>query len=305
MFTDNSPVNETLEFLMFVKALHNIGVDCYYEIHKTQRLIHGTTVDQFFKLGYNLPFLKKAQRFQMRTKVDLIIVQEIRGDLPKLEYALLSKTWFVFRKMPPNFNNNYKLATYFMNTDDRFYKTKNYNQYFRDKIMLSVGFGFDKEILSNKKGHRKKNLILFDDISINDPKANDMVRSFENIGWKVDITRKHRLNTFTAITKYEEAKVLFIGNRIDPKYMVLYAMAKGVLIIKIGKTKFMHLNDVNCVICDNIEEGYNHLIKFYNNPQNYQHYVDSGHQYFSITQDIYKNTKQILESLCSQTYMSS
>jgi hypothetical protein len=75
------------------------------------------------------------------------------------------------------------------------------------------------------------------------------------------------------------------------------------LIIKIGKGSVNHLNKYNCITCKSLEDAYLVMIRYNNDNSIYDDKIQNGYQYFSITQNIDKNAKHIIDSVCRFMYL--
>lgn len=299
VFTDTRATNEVFEFVMLINAFHRQGVICTYEDPSKEQV-------PFAKFKYPLnegiirrPFTKNWEYN------DFIIIQKVYKDRPKWNVSQAwRKAWFVIKKLDKaNARDKYLKAKMFLTDNPKVLDSSIYKEKFYDKFAFFVSFGFDAKVLTTKRPKQKKNMMLLDNASF----GYDSLRyfnNFSNVGWDVKRLVHHRSDPFKYNKTYEKAKVLIVSSKIGSiNYPILYAMAYGVLIIKVGKGTVNHLNKYNCITCKSMEDAYLTMIRYNNDNTMHQDKIENGYQYFALTQNIDKNAKHIIESVCRFMYL--
>ena len=298
VFTDLREINEVLEFMMLIKAFYKYGVLCTYECNAQA----GGNVGD---LNYNFPNITKKPYTKNWEYVDFIIVQKVYRGRPNWN---IRKPWVKSVVIVKNINKGditkkQMSSDMYLFDNTKMYDNKLYKDNYKDKYSFFVSFGFDEKVLKNKRIQKKKNLVLIDSLSFG-YKHVDYIDNFSHMGWECKRLAHERAEAYKHKSDYEKAKLLIVSGKMGAiNYPVLYAMAMGVLIIKVGENNVNHLNKHNCISCKTMEEAYLVMIRYNNDNTMHGEQIDGGHQYFALTQNIDKNAKHIIESVCRFMYL--
>jgi hypothetical protein len=299
VFTDTRPTNDVLEFAMLINAFNRQGVICSYEDPFKEQV-------SFDKLGYKLnEGILRRSYTKYWDYNDFIIVQKIHKGRPNWTVKKAWwRTWVILKKLDKMVIRDKHLRTKMYLVDNqKVFDNPIYKERFNEKFSLFVSFGFDPKVLTINKSKQKNNTMLIDNTSF----GYQSIKYFNNLsnaGWSVKKLAHHRSDPFKYKSTYEKAKVLIVSSKIGSiNYPILYAMAYGVLIIKVGKGSVNHLNKYNCITCKSLEDAYLVMIRYNNDNSIYDDKIQNGYQYFSITQNIDKNAKHIIDSVCRFMYL--
>lgn len=332
VFTTRSHTSHSFMLASIAYAFHLHGWNVHYyhtlPTHKhgrqTKKELRGLIFPKpMFKWYDGMSFLKPMYPYQA-TRCNLVFYMEVTPSLHRIvSFRSYRTVLFMYMDDPKSLLYRKDKESSMILITDASILTGNRNVYNRsftskyaEKYLYTVSIGYLRSIISNCYPV-KKNLIAIDIKTFPENQRKNLIKTValaNQIGYNYEIVsddyrtfaeRPQNKTCLDFIEVAKKAKILITGSDfVQTNHLLPIAMACGCLIIKVGNKYAVHLNKGNHIQVDADPKSIHAaMIKFILNPSDYEDVISEGRYYFEITQDLMKNTGNIIEQCMSHTVM--